>query len=76
MPATMAKPKKRDASAKAEGPAPDRHRNPSVGYRPGPAVRGILEELADKEKRTLANMVDVLVEEALAGRGLLPKKDA
>jgi hypothetical protein len=63
---TMPKPKK---PAK---PAPDRHREPVVGFRPPSAMRDILRELAHKERRTVSKMLELLMEEALVARALWP----
>lgn len=74
MPATMTKKRPRKASGVPKSPKSptDRHKNPAIGYRPNAATRAILEDLAGREKRGVSNLVDVLVEEALRSRGLLP----
>lgn len=50
----------------------DRHKNLVVAFRPGPELRAALLALATKDKRALSTMVEILVEEALAARGVWP----
>jgi hypothetical protein len=38
-------------------------------------VKDCLAEWAESENRTVSNLVETLVEEALAARGALPKKE-
>jgi hypothetical protein len=61
--ATMAK-KKTDP-----GGAGDRHRHTAVGLRLPPELRATVESLAREERRSLAQMCAILVEEGLAARG-------
>jgi predicted HicB family RNase H-like nuclease len=57
----MAKKKKDDRSG-------DRHLARQIGFRPDPETLERLEAMARAEKRSLSNLVNVLIEEALAAR--------
>jgi hypothetical protein len=63
----MPKPKKGPAK-----PKPDTHKEKVVSFRPPAAMRDILVELARKERRTIAQFMTLLVEDALAAKGLWP----
>lgn len=65
MPATMAK--KKGGQSESEG---DRHRHAIMAFRPGDALREAVTTLAKSERRSVAQVVQILVEEALAARGL------
>lgn len=69
MPATMARKKKTD---KASQTPPDRHKNTVFSLRPSPELRGVIEAEAAAERRSLAQMAEILLEEALAARGKWP----
>jgi hypothetical protein len=65
MSATMTKKKPRP-----ESPAPDRHKAAVISFRPPPAMRAVLESLAAKERRSLSQTIELLVEAELQRRGL------
>jgi len=62
-------------------PKADRHANRLISYRPPQAVRSAIERLAARERRTTTQMLNILVEDALAARGEIklpgepPKED-
>lgn len=68
MPAIMAKKKPKDEAA-------DRHRHKVIGVRPPEDLRIVLEDLATKDRRPVATMCVILLEEALQARGLWPTSD-
>lgn len=57
-------------------PAPvefqDRHKNPVASFRPKPPMRAVLQQLADDERRSVAQIIEILLEEAMTARGLWP----
>lgn len=50
----------------------DRHRHPLVSFRPDHGIRHALQRLADQQRRSLSQMAVLLLEEALAAKGLWP----
>jgi hypothetical protein len=65
----MPAPKKKPAKTE---PAPDRHLQKVVSFRPPAELRAVLLDLARKERRTVAMVVQLMMEEALAAKGLWP----
>ena len=63
----MAKKKPSPAAA-----APDRHKSTVVSFRPDAALRGVLQSVADKQRRSVAQVVILLLEQALTVDGLWP----
>ena len=70
MPAIMARKKQED-----EVP-PDRHKHAVMSFRPPADIRTAIKALAAKERRSDAQIVQILVEEALQARGLWKPADA
>lgn len=48
--------------------------NPVIGFRATPEMRAVIEALADEERRKVAQMLAILVEDALVARGKWPLK--
>jgi hypothetical protein len=48
----------------------DRHKYTVVSFRPRTVIKDIVQARADHERRSLARMVEILLEEALIARGL------
>jgi hypothetical protein len=65
----MPAPKKKPARPE---PAPDRHKNAIVSCRPPAEMRAILLELARQERRTVSQVVQFLLEDALTAKKLWP----
>jgi hypothetical protein len=57
---------------KPKAAAADRHLYTVVTFRPAKALRAAVEALAEAERRSLALMVEILLEEALQQRKLWP----
>jgi hypothetical protein len=76
MPGTMAK-KKKPKGDQGEGDrSADRHRLSMMAFRPPADVRAAIEGLASRERRSVAQVLQFLVEEALQARGLWQPADA
>ena len=52
----------------AGGGPPDRHQNTVVSFRPPPELLERLRVIAKEEKRSVAKLVEILIEEALESR--------
>ena len=50
----------------------DRHKHAVLSLRPPPAIRAAVAQMARAERRSLAQAALILLEEALAARGLFP----
>lgn len=85
MPATM--PKKKPTPPPEQSPSPmptetpdeataDRHKNMVVSFRPEAPLRIAFTSLAKRERRSMAQMIEILLEEALTHRGLWPAQAA
>lgn len=81
MPATMAKKKPKQDEAPVTPPpeqpteeqpgrAADRHRHAIMSFRPPDDLRQAVVDLAVAERRSVAQVVQILVEEAMQARGL------
>ena len=57
-------------------PRTDRHKNAVVSFRPDAPLRAAIQELAEAERRSVAQVVEILLEEALAARKLWPRPPA
>jgi cytochrome c553 len=68
MPATMAKKRQ---TAETEG-TPDRHKYPVLSARPTAEMRRVLQAYAKRERRSVSQVVLLLLERALAAEGLWP----
>jgi hypothetical protein len=55
--------------------APDRHRGRQLPTRIGESLNAVLEAEAKKERRSVAQMGLILLEEALTTRGVWPPKE-
>lgn len=66
---TMSRKKPKTADGSGDSGA-DRHRNEILSFRPEPSLADIIRRLANTERRKVSQMLLVLVEEALAARGL------
>lgn len=64
----MAKKTPTDAAAST----PDRHKNVIMSFRPETSLRDAIQSIADAERRSLSQVVEILVEEALRSRGKWP----
>ena len=53
---------------------PDRHKSTVVSFRPDATLRGVLQSEADKQRRSVAQLVVLLLEQALKANGLWPAK--
>lgn len=51
-----------------EEPKSDRHKNTVVSFRPPAEMRARLIELAESERRSVAQIIEFLIEEALRAR--------
>jgi hypothetical protein len=60
--------KKKDKDSPSQ--TPNRHKYQLVGLRLPDDLREAIQELADKQRRSLAQMCWILVEEAMAARNL------
>ena len=69
----MAKKKPTAPADQPDAPA-DRHKDKVMSLRPSADLRAVIQELADDERRSLAQMAEILLEEALKGRGRWPVK--
>jgi hypothetical protein len=63
MPVTMPRKKKTDT----ESPA-DRHRFAPMSFRPPDELRKAIEDIAERDRRSVAQVLQFLVEEALTAR--------
>ena len=57
---------------RADAGGGDRHKNPVISFRPPRSMREAIERLASADRRSLSQMVELLVEAALAARGEWP----
>lgn len=55
-----------------ETPPGDRHKYPLVSVRPTPALADVLKRLAQEERRSVSQIVVLLLEEALKAKKLWP----
>lgn len=60
--------KKVSRAADAGPPPEDRHKNTVVSFRPPAEMRARLQELAEQERRSVAQVIEFLIEEAFAAR--------
>jgi hypothetical protein len=63
-----------DMAKKRPKPAPgtDRHKNAVIAFRPDEPLREALRRAADADQRSMAHIVEILVQEALTARGEWP----
>jgi hypothetical protein len=65
---------KKKPKSEAEPEAADRHKNTVVSFRPAPELRAAIGALAVADRRSMAQMIEILLEEALKARGCWPSK--
>jgi hypothetical protein len=70
--ATMARKRTQPAKPAPEpvSPASDRHKVSPISFRPSAGLREVLQRLADKDRRSLSQTIELLLEESLKAKGL------
>jgi hypothetical protein len=63
------------ANDKGRAPGPDESRRVTISVRVMPYVRDALEKAAKLDRRTVASMADILIEDGLRAKGLISEDD-